>query len=429
MSAGAIAPEVTTLPSGVRVVTETVTSVRSAALGLWVGVGSRDESIGEDGASHFLEHLLFKGTSRRSARDIAEAMDGVGAEANAFTGREATCFHARLLGRDLPVAFDVLADLVVDATNAPADVELERDVVLSEIDAHEDSPDELVFTDLFTGLLGEHPLARETLGSEATIAGIARDRIHEHYLEHYRPGGLVVAAAGDVDHDAVVRLADELLGDLGRPGAADAHRDAPADWALERTLLRPRPGEQAHVALGWRGLARDDADLPALAVLSGLLGEGLSSRLFQAIREERGLAYSTYSFTSAFGDSGVVGAYLGTPPERVEEAIGALVGELDRLPDDLDEREVVRARDAIVTQRVLGLEDTGTRMHRLGSRALAGLPLVGLDEDLARFEAVGIEDVRRVIGRVLAEPRVLAVVGPFEPADRERLAVAAGLAA
>jgi predicted Zn-dependent peptidase len=422
-------PTVTTLPSGVRVVTEHVAGVRSAALGLWVDVGSRDEAPGDDGSSHFLEHLLFKGTGRRSARDIAEAIDAVGGEMNAFTSKEVTCFHARVLDRDLPIAFDVLADLIVDARNAPDDVEVERDVVLAEIDAHNDSPDDLAHTDAVTGLLGTHPLARETLGSEATITAIDRDRIHAHYLAHYRPATLVVAAAGNVVHDEVVAFADTMLGDLGRPGEAPRDRAAPTAYGAGEVLLRDKPIEQAHVVLAMPGMARDDEALPTLAVLSTLLGGGMSSRLFQSIREQRGLAYSTYSFVSAFSDGGMVGAYLGTAPERVEEALRALAEELDRLPGDLTEAEVHRARATLVGGRLLGAEDSGSRMHRIGSRLMAGLELRSVEGDVARFEAVTVDDVRRLAERLLAAPRVLSIVGPFRPRDRERLARAVGLAA
>jgi len=256
-----------------------------------------------------------------------------------------------------------------------------------------------------------------------------RDRIHEHYLAHYRPEDLVVAAAGSLTHDRVVALAEELLGDLGRPGGATRERTRPEGYGADTVTVRHKPVEQAHVALGMPGLARDDADLPALAVLSTLLGGGMSSRLFQSIREERGLAYSTFSYLASYSDGGMLGAYLGCAPERVDEALTALDVELARLPDDLGVAEVDRARAALIGHRILASEDTDGRMNRIGSRLVGGLPLRTIDEDIALYEAVTIDDVRRVIDRVLGGARVLAVVGPFAADDQGRFARLAGIAA
>jgi predicted Zn-dependent peptidase len=414
--------QLTTLPSGVTVVTETMPSVRSATLGLWIGVGSRDEGPDEAGCSHFLEHLLFKGTSRRSARAIAEELDAIGGEMNAFTSKEVTCFYARVLDRDLPVAFDVLADMLVDATNTPEDVDAERQVVLSELDIHHDTPDDLVHSDFSEVVLGEHPLALETLGSFESITSMARDTVHGYYLDRYRPENLTVAAAGNLDHDAVVALTDDLLGDLGRPGGRRTTRTAPSSFGEGDVNLRQRPTEQAHVVLGVPGISQCDDDRWALRVLNTLLGGGMSSRLFQEIREQRGLAYSTYSYASSYTDGGIFGAYVGTAPGKVDEAVDLLRHELDRVVDDVTDAEVERAKGALKGGTVLSLEDTGSRMTRLGKQVATGTEIVTVDEALERIASVDLDDVRRVAERVLRQPRDLAVVGPFASDEADRFA-------
>jgi predicted Zn-dependent peptidase len=416
--------ELTTLASGVTVVTESMPSVRSATVGMWVGVGSRDEEPHQAGCSHFLEHLLFKGTSRRSARDIAEALDAVGGEMNAFTSKELTCFYARVLDRDLPLAFDVLADMMVAATNSPVDVEAERQVVLSELDIHHDTPDDLVHSDFAEVLLGRHPLALETLGSVASIGGMARETIHGYYLEHYRPENLVVAAAGNVEHDRVVALTDQLLGDLGRPGGTPPRRQAPDRFGVADVHIRQRPTEQAHVVLGTPGIPQDDEDRWALRVLNTLLGGGMSSRLFQEIREARGLAYSTYSYVSSYTDGGLFGAYAGTAPGKVDEVLDLLRRELDEVGGEVTSDEVERAKGAVKGGMVLSLEDSGSRMSRIGKQVATGAPIVTVDEALERIGAVDLDAVRRVAQRVMRAPRDLAVVGPFAPEERERFASA-----
>jgi predicted Zn-dependent peptidase len=396
--------------------------VRSVTLGLWVGVGSRDESPAQLGASHFLEHTLFKGTSRRSARDIAEALDAVGGEMNAFTSKEVTCFYARVLDDDLPLAFDVLADMLVDARNAAEDVESERQVVLSEIDIHLDTPDDLVHSDLSELVLGDHPLALETLGTVESITALHRDTIHDHYLATYRPENLTVAAAGAVDHDTVVRLTEELLGDLGRPGGAPPVRTRPDRYGVRELRVRHRPTEQAHLVLGYPGVDQLDDDRWPLRVLNVALGGGMSSRLFQELRETRGLCYSTFSYSSSYLDAGLVGAYVGTAPGKVDETLEVLRAELERVRLDLDDAEVVRAKGALRGGTVLGLEDTGSRMSRIGKQVATGVPIVTVDDALARIDAVTIDDVRRVAERVLGQPADLAVVGPFAEDERDRFA-------
>jgi len=414
--------ETSTLPTGVRVVSETVPGVRSVSLGLWLAVGSRDEAPAQAGCSHFLEHLLFKGTSRRSARAIAETMDAVGGDLNAFTAQETTCFYGRVLDDDLPVAFEVLADMLVAARNAPEDVEAERQVVLAELDQHHDEPDELAHTDLAAVVLDDHPLAREILGSAASISAMDRDTIDDYYRTCYRPAQLVVAAAGNVTHDRVVGLADSLLGDLGRPGGAPRVRTAPGRFGEHRVHVRHRPTEQAQLALGVPGLTRHDEARWALRVLSTLLGGGMSSRLFQEVRERRGLAYSIFSDVVAFTDAGLVTIACGTAPGKVDEVLRVVGDEVRRVVDDVGSDEVERAKNALLGGTVLGLEDTGSRMSRLGAQATAGGALHGVDEVLQRIGEVDVEQVRAVAGLVLQRPWNLAVVGPFGAGDQDRFA-------
>lgn len=410
----------TTLPSGVRVVSETMDSVRSVALGLWVGVGSRDESAEEHGCSHFLEHLLFKGTRRRSARDIAEALDAVGGEMNAFTSKELTCFYARVLDGDLPLAMDVLADMLRDAQNAPKDVEAERQVVLEEINIHLDSPDDLVHSDFAEVLLGAHPLAAETLGTIDSITRMPRDRIDGYYRDRYRPNNVTVAAAGNVDHDRLVALVEDHIGDLGRPLGDGPQRDAPASFGTGRVTVRHRPTEQAHVVLGGGALAQQDERRYHLRVLNTLLGGGMSSRLFQEIREMRGLAYATYSYAAGYSDTGYYGAYAGTTPARVDEVLKVMRDQLDEVAASVTADEVARAQGAVKGGMVLGLEDTGSRMTRIGKLVCTGAPLISVDDAIAMVDEVDVDAVRTIAREVVEAPRALAVVGPFDEDETER---------
>jgi predicted Zn-dependent peptidase len=417
-----MAHELSTLPSGITVVTEAMPSVRSVTLGMWVSVGSRDETPEQAGCSHFLEHLLFKGTSSRSAREIAESLDAVGGEMNAFTSKELTCFYARVLDEDLPLAFEVLADMIVDARNTEQDVESERQVVLSELDIHFDTPDDLVHSDFSELVLGDHPLALETLGSVASVTRMHRDTIHDYYLDRYRPEHLVIAAAGNVDHDRVVTLADGLLGDLGRPGRSRPPRTTPERFGQSQLNVRHRPTEQAHVVLGAPGLSSSDDDRWALRVLNVLLGGGMSSRLFQEIRETRGLAYTTFSYGSSYTDGGLFGAYVGTSPGKLDEVLSVLRTELDRVADDVTTEEVERAKGSLTGGTVIGLEDTGSRMSRLGKQVASGTPIITVDGALARIAEVDLDAVRAVARRIMHQPRNLAVVGPYAAEERERFA-------
>lgn len=410
---------VTTLPSGVRVVTEAMPDVRSVSVGYWVDVGSRDERGPVAGATHFLEHLLFKGTERRSAHDIAAQIDAVGGDLNAFTTKEYTCFHARCLDRDLPLAVDVLGDMITSATLRTEDVDAERDVVLEEISMHLDTPDDLVHSVWSEAYFADHALAREVLGDEQTITAMSAEHVSSWYRRKYVPSNLVVAIAGRVDHERVVELVAGSLARLDRDGDGRPDRPAPLLVPQARAVLRPRPTEQAHVVLGGAGIARGDDRRFAAGVFNQALGGGMASRLFQEVRERRGLAYTVYSYQGTHTDTGTFAVYAGTSPERVDEVLTVVDEELEKArADGMTADELARSQGHLAGSIVLALEDTGSRMNRIGKAVLTGTPLLSLDETLAAIERVTPDDVQAITDVFLSGPSTLAVVGPFDDEDR-----------
>jgi len=410
----------TVLPGGLRVVTEAIPGVRSVAFGIWVGVGSRDETPALAGTSHFLEHLLFKGTRQRDALAIAAELDAVGGESNAFTDKEYTCYYARVLDADLPLAVDVVGDLVTSALLRTRDVEAERNVVLEEIAMHDDDPGDVVH-DLFAeALYGDHPLGRPILGSVESIESLSRTSIAGFYRRRYTPRNMVVSIAGGLDHDAAVALVERAFAGRLDEGAAPAPVRSPhgGPAGLSGVLSEDRPSEQANLVLGTTALRRDDPRRWALAVLNGALGGGMSSRLFQSVREERGLAYSVYSYASSSADSGSFGVYAGCAPSKVDEVLGLIRAEIDTVAQSgVSDEEVTRAKGSLRGSTVLGLEDTGSRMSRLGKSELVDVAPLGVDDVLARLESVTPDDVREVAADVLNRPLALAVVGPFGDRD------------
>ncbi|MGH8883616.1 MAG: M16 family metallopeptidase [Egibacteraceae bacterium] len=409
-----------TLESGVRVVTESMPQVRSVSVGFWVGVGSRDERSPVAGASHFLEHLLFKGTRRRTARQIAEEIDAVGGDMNAFTSKEYTCFYAHCLDRDLGLAVDVLGDMIGSALIRTQDVDGERDVVLEEIRMHLDTPDDLVHGVFTHGYFGDHPLGREVLGSEQTVTAMTRGQVYRYYKRHYVPANLVVAVAGNVEHDRAVELVAETLKGLPPAPEPTVRRTPPRGSTQPRVVVRSRPTEQAHLVIGGRGLARGSERRYAARVLNQALGGGMASRLFQEIRELRGLAYSVYSYHGTHVDAGTFAVYAGTAPHRVNEVLEVVRAELDKAREQgLTAEELERARGHLAGSMVLSLEDTGSRMNRLGAALVTGSPLLSLDETIAAVEAVTADDVSAVAERLLAGPFTLAVVGPLDGVPTE----------
>jgi predicted Zn-dependent peptidase len=391
--------------------------------------GSRDEAPAISGSSHFLEHLLFKGTATRSARDIAEAFDAVGGDVNAFTAKEYTCYYARVLDRDLPMAVDHLCDMLQTSMIRAADLDAERQVILEEIHMHEDSPEDVVY-DLFTQTLWpEHPLGRPILGTKETIADAGRASVRRFYKRHYVPGNLVIAAAGGVRHQELLALLRSHM-DTGR---ARRHGQA-SSWNLRaggaapnpsgKSLVKRKKTEQANILLGTNGLARTDPDRFAFLIVNTALGGGMSSRLFQEIREKRGLAYSVYSYHSQYTEAGVFSAYAGSTPARAKDVIGLLRRELEDVAGGgITEEEFDRAKGHVKGSLVLSLEDPGSRMSRIGKSEIAHGEILTVDQSLRRIDAVTLEDARSVAKRVLSQPMTLTVLGPFGARDlKEALA-------
>ncbi|MGD9529229.1 MAG: M16 family metallopeptidase, partial [Pseudonocardia sp.] len=409
------------LPGGLRVVTEAVAGVRSVSLGIWIGIGSRDESPALAGAAHFLEHLLFKGTRLRSAASIAEAFDAVGGDLNAFTSKEHTCYYAQVLDTDLALAVDVLADVVTDALLDPADVELERGVVLDEIAMRDDDPEDLVGEMFDEALFSGHPLGRPVIGSEASVRGMARDTLHSFWRDHYRTPRMVVAATGNLTHSHVVGLVGAALGAACvRAGAGVAsvppRRPDPADLVERpRLVLRGEDTEQAHLMLGVPGVSRYDPRRPALAVLNSALGGGPSSRLFQQVRERRGLAYSVYSTYTTYADTGSVAVYAGCAPARLGEVASVVLEVLAEVAaGGISPAEVARAQGNLRGGLVLGLEDTPSRMNRLARAELDHGRQRTIAESLDQIAAVTPADVAALAKELLAAPLTTSVVGPYD---------------
>jgi predicted Zn-dependent peptidase len=412
----------TVLPNGLRILTESIPAMRSVSFGVWVGIGSRDETPALSGVSHFLEHLLFKGTQRRSALDISAQIEAVGGETNAFTAKEYTCYYARVLDADLPLAIDVMCDLVTNSVLAEADVETERGVILEEIAMHDDEPGDEVH-DVFTeAIYGNHPLGRQISGTVASISALSRRQIDDFYRKRYRPGAMVVAAAGNLDHAKVVKA---VRAAFDRAGLETAASPAPRRSRTTRVparsgqiVVRSKDTEQAHLVLGCVGFPRQHDNRFALGALNNVLGGGMSSRLFQQIREQRGLAYSVYSFTSQYSDSGLFGVYAGCAPGKVEEVLDITREELARVAaDGVTDAEVERGKGMLKGAVVLGLEDTGSRMSRLGKGELLYDELLSVDDLLRRIDTVTPEVVRQVAGELLTRPMSLAVIGEFDNQD------------
>jgi predicted Zn-dependent peptidase len=417
-AAGAGTVRKTVLPGGLRVITETMPSLRSATFGIWAHVGSRDETPVLNGATHYLEHLLFKGTERRSALEISAAIDAVGGDMNAFTAKEYTCYYARVLDSDLPLAIDVICDMLTGSRIDPADVEAERGVVLEEIAMADDDPSDLVHELFDAVVLGRTALGRPVLGTVETINALTPRQLSRFYKKHYDPTRLLVTAAGNVDHTQVVRQvrrafeqAGLVYGDAVPASVRSGARTLRAAGRLE---VLDRGTEQAHVVLGVPGMSRIDERRWALSVLNTALGGGMSSRLFQDVREKRGLAYSVYSYTSSFADCGLFGVYAGCAPGNLGEVLKICRDVLhDVVENGLNDEELRRAIGQLSGSTVLGLEDTGALMNHIGKSELCWGEQISTDDLLSRIAAVTPDDVRAVARDVLAQRPSLAVLGPI----------------
>jgi predicted Zn-dependent peptidase len=410
---------ITTLDSGVRVVTERMQAVRSVALGFWIGTGSVMESTEQAGISHLLEHMLFRGTERYGSTEIDEIFDGMGAEANAGTGKETTSLYTRVLDRHLELAFDVMSDMVWRPRFS--ELETEREVVLEEIAMYEDDPQDRVFDALGQAVFGDHELGRAVIGRADVVGAATREQLAAFHAERYVPENVVIAAAGSVDHDALVELARAA----GAERAGQSHTSeplaAPSFKARQRFLRKDT--EQYHVCLGGRGIARDDERRFALRVLDNVLGGTSSSRLFQEVRERRGLAYSVFSFANHYATTGEVGMYVGTRPENLAEALTVIAAELERFArDPASEDELTRSRENVKGKVVLSLESTGARMSRLGASVLAEMPILSVDELIERIDAVKLDDLRELAAELFdAKSMAVAAVGPDEAVFKDAL--------
>lgn len=419
----------TTLPNGLRIVTEFIPGVRSAAVGAWIGVGSRDETPRQLGAAHFLEHLLFKATRRRSAWELSASIEAVGGEMNAFTTKEYTCFYARVLDRDMPLAIDIVCDLVSDGLLASADIESERGVILEEIAMTEDDAADGVHDLAMAAHFGDTPLGRPILGTIDSVAGLSPRGIRSFYRGRYTPSNMVIAVAGNLDHASVVRAVRRSL-----IGFEDLPEADPVSWP-ERTMrssrlagsvsVVQRPTEQANVVLAYTGIPRHDDRRYALAVLNAVLGGGMSSRLFHAIREQRALAYSVYSFATHFLDTGLVGVYAGCLPAKVHDVVSIsrdMLAEIAAQGVTADELE--RGRGQVAGGLVLSQEDTGSRMSRIGRSELLFGHVPSISEVLERIDEVSFDDVRAVALDVLSAQPTLAVIGPVREKSLDKLTAA-----
>jgi predicted Zn-dependent peptidase len=409
----------TVLPSGLRIVTEEVPSVRSAAIGIWVNVGSRDETPAVAGASHFLEHLLFKGTTRRTALEISATIEAVGGEMNAFTSKEYTCFYARVIDTDLPMAIDVVSDLITSSIVSALDVDAERKVVLEEIAMRDDDPSDLVHDLYAETYYGNTTLGRPILGTIQSIKEMSRSSVFNYYKKKYLPQDLVVAVAGNIKHKRVVAMVEEALSRdnfLNVKGAPQIRPNTPVKTKpMQSVGLLTRKTEQAHMFYGMEGVARSDERRFAMGVLASALGGGMSSRLFQEIREKRGLAYSVYAYAQQFAGSGQIGFYAGCNPTKAIEVVEIIREVLaDVAENGMSHEEIERAKGAVRGSLVLSQEDSASRMSRIGKNEIVYGQVMGFDDILKAIARVNPSDVREIASEYLTKSPTLALVGPFK---------------
>lgn len=398
----------TTLNNGFRIVSHEMPSVESASVGVWVGAGTRNEPAEVNGVAHLLEHMAFKGTERRSAVDIAEEIETVGGHLNAYTSRESTVYYAKVLKDDVPLALDILADILQNATFDDEELKRERAVVLQEIGQAHDTPDDLIFDNFQLTAYPDQPLGRPVLGSADVVRGMTRETIMDYMRQAYASDRMVLAAAGRVDHDALVKFAERRFGGLQPNGSliSEPAQYGGGEQRVDRDL------EQLHLVLGFPGVSYGDDDFYAATIMSTLFGGGMSSRLFQEIREKRGLVYSIYSFASYYSDGGLFGIYAGTGDAEAESLMQSVCEEIVRLPDTIREEEVIRARNQLKAGTLMSLESTGSRCDQLGQQTLAFGAPVPLDEQVLRIEAVDVESVARFAHQTFSGRPTIAAIGP-----------------
>jgi predicted Zn-dependent peptidase len=411
------------LPSGVRVLTEQVPGAQSVSVSFSVAVGSRDETNNHFGSTHFLEHLLFKGTKKRTALDIAVAFDSVGGSSNASTGKEHTSYYARVQDKALPIAVDVIADMLTSSLIDPTEFENERPVILEELAMNDDDPHDVVHEEFSNAVLGDHPLGRPIGGTQETISAVTRDAVWEHYQQNYRPQDLVVAAAGSVDHQELVKLVEQGLIAAGwdlsiaaEPVARRLLHPAKISRGMKVKVIN-RPISQVNILVGSEGLSVDDPRRHAMGILNTVLGGGMSSRLFQEIREKRGLAYSVYSFNQSYSDAATFGLYAGCSAAKAIEVTSLMLEELEKVATKgITNAELELAQGNISGSLALKFETNQARMSRLATAEIVSGEFMDLDESLARFEQVSLEDVQALAADLVSRPRSLVAVGDVDQA-------------
>jgi len=413
----------TILPSGLKIITETVPTVRSAAVGYWVATGSRDEDIPEAGAAHFLEHLLFKGTPTRTAMEISSSLEAVGGDMNAFTTQEYTCFHAKVLDRDVKLVIDTISDMLTNSNVTQEDVDQERNVVLEEISMHEDEPNELVYDNWSQALLGDQPLGRPIIGTRKSITEMTREQVYGFFKKYYSPERTVISIAGNVDHDQAVDMIIKSLKNTDWDKSGVKPLDPRTSEKLSTVgtgyKIVKKDTEQAHLVWGVQGIDRHDEKRYVIAVLSAALGGGMSSRLFQEIREKRGLVYTVYSFAHHYTGTGIFGVYAGTTKEKVNEVVEIIKKELaDVVKNGITKEELERGKGALRGGLVLGLEETNARMTRIAKGELLYGEYLSLDDTLNKIDEVTSEDIKALAAQLFTQKGLLCVVGSFNDQDQ-----------
>lgn len=401
----------TVLPNGVRIITEEIEYVRSVAIGLWVGAGSRDEREGYEGISHFMEHMFFKGTTHRTARALAESLEAVGGQLNAFTTKEYTCYYAKVLDEDFDLAIDVLGDMFFHSLFDEREIEKEKNVVIEEIKMYEDSPDDLIHDIFSERVWNEHPLGKPILGTKESIRALNRDKIMHFFSQHYAPDNLVIAVAGKIKHqDVVAKLADQF-GSFQR-GGRRVLEGTPIGHTIEH--YQKKDTEQMHILMGVPGFGQDDEDIYAMHIFNNVLGGGLSSRLFQTIREQHGLAYSVYSYHSTYVDTGLFAIYAGTSPNNTQEVIQCILRELMKIKQQgITADELARTKAQIKGGLYLGLEAVSSRMSRLGKTELTYNRVLTPEEVIEKLEKVTLEDISRLMSRLWQKDKIsIMTLGP-----------------
>ncbi len=399
-----------TLPNGLRVIGEYIPHYRSVSVGLWVECGSQYETARESGISHFIEHMVFKGTEKRSARDIAEEMDAVGGQLNAFTSKECTCFYAKVVDEHLPLAMDVISDLVRHPKLDTEDIEKEKGVVIEEINMAEDTPEDLAFELLMLAHYGDQPVARPILGTEKNVNAFSRDMVIDYMRRMYRPEKCVLALAGNFRWEDVIRQAEKLYGDWERTDASgpEIHTDDIAPGKLTRS----KDIEQTHICIGFPSSRIGSKDVYPLALMNSVYGGAMSSRLFQSIREDKGMAYTVYSYPNAYTDTGMLAVYAGTSPEHADEVVKLIFEETRKMAEEgLTEKEFTQAREQLLAGFILGLESTSSRMNSIGRRLLLLGNTQTDDEVVEKIKGITLDEVNALAKRVLSSPFSVAIVG------------------